>query len=168
MLKFKKDYYRCPMHRLVSAKTKELLDEIGEFSFERVLTECQLETLSEYIRWDYVRDEMEESGYDLLPVASLFFTKDRNKEFINEAGEKVRKINVVPGKFLPWGNGKVIAGYISESMAPQILRETYIKQSNAKAFGQVESVAAKETRMLHKGLLPDIQPLLTEGNLTAN
>jgi len=67
MLRFRKDYYQCPMHRLVRNKSKELLDEIGEFSFERVLTECKLESLSEYIRWDYVCEEMEESGYDLMP-----------------------------------------------------------------------------------------------------
>ncbi len=75
MLKFRRDYYKCPMHRLIRAKTREHLDESGEFFFEKILEECFLGTLSEYIRWDYVAEEMEESGYDLMPVAHLFSRK---------------------------------------------------------------------------------------------
>ncbi len=154
MLRYRREYDECPMHKMVSEKTKELLAEYGEFSFERVLGECKLKPSAEFINWGFVRDEMEELDYSLIPVASAFFSKERFKEFVTESGERVKKIDRKPLKFLTVGNGKSTEGYVTEAAAPESIRFAYIQVNANRAAGYTASVSEKETRMREAGLLP--------------
>lgn len=163
-VKTTKGFAKDPVHQPLRQMARVALDTTGEFSYKGALKECNMESWSEYIRWDFLRTELEAANYNLIPVSKAFFTRDRWKSMTDEAGSKVMLIDVAPLKFLPTGRTKIIAGLLLASKAPYALREAYVNNRIAMATGAWSCAVAKEATMAEQGLLESRQPnLLPDG-----
>jgi hypothetical protein len=92
---------RCPIHQGIKNEASNLLAHSGCFSKEEVLKALNFEAVSDAIRWDYIREFIQDDqGCELVPLAASYFTRHpKVEEHVN------------PAKFLAQGHGKKTAGY---------------------------------------------------------
>jgi hypothetical protein len=91
----------CPVHKIVMEEAGRELEQHGFFSKEDVLDSCRMSAMAESIRWDYVKEFLQEDNLtELIPLASSFFKRHSTKS-----------VEVRPEKFLAMGHGKKTAGY---------------------------------------------------------
>lgn len=95
----------CPIHRAIKDEAAKRLAHSGVFSKEEVLDALNFRAVEDAIRWDYVREFLQEDeGCELVPLALSFFEKSRTEKRRME-----EKVN--PTKFLAQGHGKKTIGY---------------------------------------------------------
>ena len=121
----------CPIHKAVMGEASKQLEEMGAFSKESVIETLRFQAIEDAIRWDYIRDFLEEvEGCELVPVVSLFFKGEHTKQ------RKAAPIDLKPEKYLASGHGKKTAGYASVKMdAHAKLVLTRISQRKSVANG---------------------------------
>ncbi len=91
----------CPVHMQVMEASAKQLELHGVFEKDAVLDDLNLAAMTDAIRWDYVREFLQdEQGCELVPLASAYFKR-----------HKVTEEHVNPAKFLAQGHGKKTAGY---------------------------------------------------------
>lgn len=93
----------CPVHTALKDKAENELIKNGAYSHEKLLDDLSFALPVGYIRWDYIREFIEEdNSIRLIPVVAPFFKKHSTKD---------ERVN--PEKYLPTGRGKKTAGYVS-------------------------------------------------------
>lgn len=98
----------CPVHEMILEEARTRLANVGYFSIADIIEGLHLEFMVESIRWDYIRDFLqEEERCELVPVVALFFKSPRTKDRRNSP------LDLKPEKYLAMGNGKKTAGYVS-------------------------------------------------------
>lgn len=92
---------KCKIHQEVKKAAIEKLGLHGVFEKDEVLDELQYKAVTDAIRWDYIREFIqEEQGCELVPLASTYFKRhSRAQEIAN------------PSRFIAGGHGKKTAGY---------------------------------------------------------
>lgn len=91
----------CPIHMMVMEEAARQLSLHGVFEKEAVLDDMNLSAMSDAIRWDYIREFLEEEqGCEMVPLASAYFKRHKkNEEHVN------------PIKFIAQGYGKKTVGF---------------------------------------------------------
>ena len=106
----------CPVHSALFDRALDLLEDNGYFSKDEVTDACHFEAIADSIRWDYIKERIEEThGVNLLPVCSRFFrthVEGKDGGRIRTADER----KVSPGKYLAGGHGKKTAGYCNVTL----------------------------------------------------
>lgn len=92
---------KCPIHRYVKKAAYKKLQLHGVFEKDEILEELDFKAVSDSIRWDYIREFIqEEYECELVPLASTYFKRhSRAQEIAN------------PSRFIAGGHGKKTAGY---------------------------------------------------------
>jgi len=91
----------CPVHMQVLEASAKQLELHGVFNKDTVLSGLNLSAMTDAIRWDYIREFLQdEQGCELVPLAAAYFKR-----------HKVTEEHVNPAKFLAQGHGKKTAGY---------------------------------------------------------
>jgi hypothetical protein len=125
---------KCPVHTAVGEKAIDYLVKAGAFCRQTVLDELDLDSMSDSIRWDYVREFIEEDqGCELIPVSALFFKAPWSKD------RKESPMDVKPEKYLASGHGKRTAGYASvtpDAHAKLVLKRLEQKRGLTNGVGR--------------------------------
>ena len=91
----------CPIHTAVLTQAATRLAEDGVFAKDDVLDDLNFSAVTDAIRWDYIRDFLEEEqGCDLVPLSMAYFQRHARKEEL-----------VNPAKYIAAGHGKKTHGY---------------------------------------------------------
>lgn len=116
---------KCPVHQAVTERAGALLARNGCFRKDKVLSDINLSTMAESIRWDYIRLFLEEDqGCELVPVAETYFKKHTMaEEFLS------------PEKFIASGHGKKTAGFCAVNEYNDHLVICRVKQRKHMANG---------------------------------
>lgn len=148
----------CPVHSMIKDKANEMLAANGHFSKEVVLEELNLSTMEDSIRWDYIREFIEEDhGVNLVPLAARFFigkikTKSGdNVSFISTAAE--RKVN--PEKYIAGGHGKKTHGYALVTFEQGVMAIACLKRYRGLSNGAGKAFRAYAISLEKKNLLED-------------
>jgi hypothetical protein len=94
---------RCPVHQTLMDEAVKQLEAKNAFAFEGILELCNYGAMKESIRWDYIREFIEEdTSQQLVPMAAEYFRRhSREHELAN------------PGRFVAGAGGnKEAAGYL--------------------------------------------------------
>ncbi len=93
----------CPVHKLIMEMAIERLSNHGSFCKDEILTSCNMQAMSDAIRWDYVREFIVEGlECDVMPVAASYFKRHPKMDELKS-----------PERYLALGHGKKTAGYIA-------------------------------------------------------
>jgi hypothetical protein len=120
----------------------------GVFEKDAILDQLNLKAMSDAIRWDYIRDFLqEEQGCELVPLASVYFKRhQRHDEIAN------------PSRYIAGGHGKKTAGYAAITSNNDHLVVAKIKIRHAISNGVGEAfrnyLQAAENKRLTTGLKP--------------
>jgi len=141
----------CPIHMAVMDRVQDVLLENGYFSKDEVLEQLRFMAVSDSIRWDYIREFIQdELGIELVPIVSRFF-----KAYVRDAsGNRIKtsvERRISPEKYLAQGNGKKTAGYCSVELdgGTLAIRRLGQKKSMANGVGKAYQNFANElTRKL--------------------
>ena len=115
----------CPVHTMVKEAAAGLLELHGSFEKKDVLERCSMMAMSEAIRWDYIREFLQdEQGCELVPLASVYFKRHKYQEELTD-----------PQRFLAQGHGKKTAGYAAVTMENDHLIVRRLQQRKAMANG---------------------------------
>jgi len=144
---------KCPIHQAVKDTAIDLIMEKSFFSKEEILEKTNFKAVESAIRWDYVREFIEnDEKVELIPLTERFF-KWRLTKTERDSGipsNKNEAINKVPEKFIAGGNGRRTFGYLmADSTYPSItIAKMATRRSHrngvAKAFdGYLHAVKAK-------------------------
>jgi hypothetical protein len=148
----------CPIHRMIKDEAIQRLAHSGIFNKEEVLLALRFQAVSDSIRWDYIREFIQEDqGCELVPLAASYFTRHpRAEEHVNT------------GKFLAQGHGKKTAGYASVIQATDHLVVARIQYRESRKNGVVEKFAAykKAVEKRRQDYLPEPEPEPTLTRLT--
>jgi len=131
---------KCPVHQAIFDEASTQLAAFGVFQKERVLKTTSLLAMAHSIRWDYIRDFIEEEqACELVPLAARYFKH-----------HSVEEEHVNPGAFLAGGNGRNTAGYAAvvphndHLVVHKIARKRNIANGVGKAFkSYLEAVSNK-------------------------
>lgn len=116
---------QCPVHTAVLAEAIDRLTKFGVFSKIEVLDVLNFEAIEDAIRWDYIRDFVqEEQGAQLVPLAEAYFKRHKKAEE-----------HADPAKFIAQGHGKKTYGYASVRPDTDHLVIRRIEQRRANANG---------------------------------
>lgn len=115
----------CAIHQSIMDRAAEDLEHSGSFRKLDVIEALGLRVMEDSIRWDYIRDFLQEDqGCELVPVAERYFKSHQKVE---------EQIN--PEKFIATGNGKKTAGFVSVIADNDHLTVRRLKQRQALANG---------------------------------
>jgi len=91
----------CPFHKAILEESAARLAHAGDFKKDEVLKALNFMTIQDAIRWDYIREFLEEAQKcELVPVSLAYFKRHkREEEFLN------------PERFIAIGHGKKTQGY---------------------------------------------------------
>ena len=119
----------CAIHQSVMELATQRLEKDGAFHKAEVIDELGLRVMEDSIRWDYVRDFIQEDqGSELVPVAAKYFKQHtKNEELAN------------PEKFIATGYGKKTAGFVSVIAENDHLTVRRLQQRQALANGVGEA-----------------------------
>jgi hypothetical protein len=141
---------KCPVHTAVREKAAEYLELHGAFCRDTILSELSLEAMAESVRWDYIREFLQnDQGCELIPVSALFFKNPRSKE------RKESPMNIKPEKYIASGHGKRTAGYASvvpDEFAGLVLKR--LDQRRGLKNGVGTAFAKFVVALQHKASLP--------------
>ena len=115
----------CAIHQSIMDRASEGLETNGSFRKVTVLEELGLKTVEDSIRWDYIRDFIQEDqDCELVPVAEKYFKQHKmSEELVN------------PERFIATGNGKKTAGFVSVVAETDHLTVRRLEQRRALANG---------------------------------
>lgn len=129
-----------PIYMSILDKCADELALHGVFRKDKVLDELALDTVSDAIRWDYIREFLEdEQGCEMVPLAEAYFKRHGSNE---------ERIN--PQKFIAMGHGKKTAGYASVShendhlFIARIEHKRMMSNGVGKAFEEFASRVAQK------------------------
>jgi len=115
----------CAIHQSVMDRAADDLEKSGAFRKEDVIDALGLRVMEDSIRWDYIRDFLQEDqGCELVPVAKSYFKAHLK---IDEQAN--------PEKFIATGYGKKTAGFISVIAKNDHLTVRRLQQRQALANG---------------------------------
>lgn len=141
----------CPIHMMIRGHVEMLLEKFGTFEKDGVIEDLKLKTVADSIRWDYIREFIQEDqGCELVPLAASYFKQHkRQAEFLNTS------------RFIAFGHGKKTAGYAScrpenDHLVIQHLKiRQKLKNGVAKAFDAYLEAASDR---LHRPALEPPDP----------
>jgi len=155
---------KCPIHQAVLDKLQDKLLTTGYFSKDEVLEDLRFSAMSESIRWDYLREFVEEDlSIELIPVVSRFFkayVKDSSGARVKTTAERV----VSPEKYIAQGNGKRTAGYCSIEVDGGGLAIRRLSQKKAMTNGVGKAYMQFVEALASKGIADDSTQALLEDN----
>ena len=131
MLKYlrKEGARQCPIHTAVYEAAVDSLVMFGVFSKEDVINSLNFGAVADAIRWDYIREFIEEEQKcDLVPLAQTYFNRHKKAE---EA--------VNPGRFIAMGFGKKTFGFAAVTPQNDHLVIERIRQRKAISNGVSQS-----------------------------
>ena len=122
---------KCKIHTDVKEAAVQKLRLHGVFEKEEILDELRYKAVTDAIRWDYIREFIqEEQGCELVPLASTYFKRhSRAQEIAN------------PSRFIAGGHGKKTAGYAA--VEPQNAHLVVAKLKIKHAISQGVSSACR-------------------------
>jgi hypothetical protein len=119
----------CPIHGLVYECAVKYLVEFGVFSKQEVIDELNFGAISDSVRWDYIREFIQEDQKtELIPLAENFFTRHKKAE---------ERVN--PGRFIAQGHGKKTFGYAAVTPENDHLVVRRIEQRKAISNGVADA-----------------------------
>lgn len=122
----------CPIHTAVHNAAIEHLVNFGVFSKDIVIDSLNFEAVADSIRWDYIREFIEEEQKaELIPLAASFFTRHQRQEEYNN-----------PEKFLAQGYGKKTHGFAAVTKRNDHLVIKRLEQRKAVSNGVATSFQA--------------------------
>ena len=115
----------CAIHQSIMDLASEGLATNGSFRKVSVIEALGLRAVEDSIRWDYIRDFLQEDqDCELVPVAERYFKRHSISE---------EQIN--PEKFIATGHGKKTAGFVSVIAETDHLTVRRLRQRQALANG---------------------------------
>lgn len=149
----------CPIHTAVYERAVEALVLFGVFAKEDVIAALNFGAVADSIRWDYIREFIQDDQKtELIPLAENFFTRHKKVE---------ERVN--PGRFIAQGHGKKTFGYAAVTPENDHLVVKRIEQRKAMSNGVSDAFQAylkkvNDKRIEH-GLIPvrEQTVLLTDG-----
>ena len=115
----------CPIHMAVSDEASKQLQLHGVFEKASILDDLNLSAVSDAIRWDYIREFLQdEQGCELVPLAASYFKRHKRGE---------EQVN--PAKFIALGYGKKTMGFAAVMPENDHLVVARIKSRKAMANG---------------------------------
>ncbi len=143
----RKSALRCPIHQAVKEEAVKRLEATGAFSKQEVLGHLSYEAMADSVRWEYVREFIEDDqGCELIPLSELYFRPDRS------ADRKANPMDKKPEKYLASGHGKRTAGYGSvRSDENSQLVFCRLKQRQSQASGSVKATERMKRKALENG-----------------
>jgi len=141
----------CPIHNAVYNAALVELVEYGMFSKDDVIASLRFEAVADAIRWDYIREFIqEEQKAELIPLAAAFFTRHQKQEE-----------HVNPGKFLAQGYSKKTHGFAAVTKENDHLVIKRLEQRKAISNGVAASFQSYlehvDARRVEEGL-PSLRP----------
>ena len=98
---------KCAIHQTIMERASEDLEHSGAFNKEEILETLGLIVMADSVRWDYIREFLQEDqGCELVPVAASYFKRHKRDEeltsperFIASVGsDSVRRWRMVQGR----------------------------------------------------------------------
>ena len=97
------------MHNAVKEVCIKHLEARGYFCFEKILKELCIAS-SDAIRWDYIRQFVEEEcAVELIPMSKKFFTRVSEVQYDKEGKEITLRTH--PNHYIAGGRGRGTEGY---------------------------------------------------------
>lgn len=143
---FKKNAAKCAIHQAVVSVMHDQLINTGACSKQEALDLSGFEFAEEYVRWDYVREFVQDQlGEEIIPVAARFWkmTEKARREF--------------PERALASGYGKKTAGFALVSWSPEIAQKMLEHKERVRK-GLTKSANKQAVTMKKNGV-----PLVTHG-----
>jgi hypothetical protein len=115
----------CAIHQSIMHLASENLESRGAFRKLTIIDDLGLRAMEDSIRWDYIRDFLQEDqDCELVPVAESYFKQHQmSEELLN------------PEKFIATGYGKKTAGFVSVIVDTDHLVIKRLEQRAAVANG---------------------------------
>jgi hypothetical protein len=154
MLKYlRKEVARsCPIHTAVADKAAAALADKGVFSKDAIIDTLNFGAIIDSIRWDYIREFIEEDQKcDLVPLAQTYFKRHPKVE---------ERVN--PERFLAMGHGKKTFGYAAVVPQNDHLVIARIEQRKAVANGVGRAFNEYVERLNAKRIENQISPVREE------
>tara|TARA_R110000824_G_scaffold3913_1_gene18695 strand:- start:144 stop:572 length:429 start_codon:yes stop_codon:yes gene_type:complete len=109
-------------------RASEDLEHSGAFNKEEILETLGLIVMADSVRWDYIREFLQEDqGCELVPVAASYFKRHKRDEELTS-----------PERFIASGHGKKTAGFVSVTIQNDHLVVCRIGQRQKMANGAGE------------------------------
>ena len=118
----------CAIHQSIMDLASEGLETNGSFRKLNVIEALGLRAVEDSIRWDYIRDFLQEDqDCELVPVAERYFKQ-----------HQLAEEHTTPEKFIASGNGKKTAGFVSviEGTDHLVVRRLQQRQALANGVGK--------------------------------
>jgi hypothetical protein len=116
---------KCAIHQSIMERASEDLEHAGAFNKEDILETLSLKVMEDSVRWDYIRDFLQDDqGCELVPVAASYFKRHKRDEELTS-----------PERFIASGYGKKTAGFVSVSLENDHLVVCRVKQRQKMANG---------------------------------
>lgn len=137
----------CPIHMMVTDEAAKHLELHGVFEKQSILDDLNLAAMTDAIRWDYVREFLEEEqGCELVPLAASYFKRHKKEE---------ERVN--PQRFIALGHGKKTMGFAA--VVPEhdhlVVARLQHRKSMANGVGEAfrKYLVAVEQKRAVSGLL---------------
>jgi len=115
----------CPVHMAIMDECAKQLNLHGVFEKSEILSNLSLDAMVDAVRWDYVREFLEdELGCEMVPLASAYFKRHKKSE---------EQVN--PQKFIAMGHGKKTTGYATVTQGNDHLFVCRVEAKRAMANG---------------------------------
>jgi hypothetical protein len=150
---------KSDIYRAIKFKAMDYLAEVGAFKKETVMADLRLEIFNDSIRWDYIRDMIQEAdkeaSVDLIPMAEAYF------KFRIQVDDKILRNTPalrqrIPERFIAMGHGKKTAGYVRAIPENGHFVTVVARNKNARAIGVKASATRFTSRARQSGcILPE-------------
>jgi len=161
----KEDAKNCELHRAIRIKCLDDLTSVGAFHKNEVLEELGYMTVSDSIRWDYIKEFIERPNplkkdeCELIPVNERFFHWRRNRaerrDGVTTKQSEARE--TLPEKLIAGGNGRRTAGYVLAGNSYPSITITKLKLRYAMADGHKAGADDKLTKMVEREIGVDTE-----------
>jgi len=144
----------CPVHTAIREEASKLLSEKGTFSKSEVITITCMKSVADAVRWDYIRELIEEDqGCELIPLASSFFNR-------HTASDEQKH----PERYMAMGHGKKTAGYAAVTLQNEHFVVKKLEHRHAVANGVGRAFDAYLDQVQQKRISNTSQAQLTARN----
>ena len=135
---------KCKVHQAIVDEAIAQLELQQVFSKQQVLEKTGYEMISDSIRWDYIREFVEDrTKLELVPVSAKFFAYREHKKAIAESAMQ---------RLIASGYGKKTAGYASTRCLNGALAKKRLEQKKAVTEGNIESYKAFTGKLIHDAI----------------
>ena len=136
--------YGSPIYQAILEEAGRRLEHVGCFEKWDIIEKLNFDAIEDAIRWDYIREFLQErTGCELVPLSASFFKRHKFQEEIAN-----------PGKFIAVGHGQKTAGYATVSARNDHLVIERVKERKAMRNGvaqkfqdYINAVARKRTEL---------------------